>query len=138
MRFYGESVGKKIPSSYVGIVLFMFSRPGPLIVLLAMLVFLAEKFSIGWSAIDFFVIFIFFYLRGILEWGLHKYVWHSAWLPSPNIKIIRYIAGEHIRHHKNFSDTQNIFLSGASVFAASLGFFLMTFLVFRGLSLLDS
>lgn len=87
----------------------------------------------AWDRLDAGVILAFFLLRGIIEWGIHSWLYHANPLPLVNCRLTSAISEMHFRHHVDPLDLTTLLITWRGVVALFLATFMTSALLFQSL-----
>jgi len=134
-----EMNGLEFLKDYRSAMGFMFSRSGPIALLLGLLLFSVYRLFLSDPLlIDFVIMAVFIGCRSFVEWGLHMYIFNAAKLPLVGWRLRNPISAMHMEHHKNPSCPEGLFFGWAGVLMVVLLSFSILTLVFGDVRLAAS
>lgn len=119
-----------MPETMKELNVFFFSSAGPLVALLILIGSLVAQRHFGVPSGYFLVLAIATFGRSLVEWLLHRYIWHTPAVQIAGLRIVNPIASLHMKHHLDPDNPEGVLFSGKMVF-----FLLIFVAIFGGLFL---
>ena len=126
---------KQPPKSYWEMFRFLFSGSGIWAMLLVAVMAVAYKSTFGrWSSIDVLAVLCFFLFRGVVEWGIHAWLYHARPLPLLRFRLKTGTHAQHLDHHRRPEDLSRLLITYKGVLALSLMVFIVFFFLFQNIN----
>lgn len=102
---------------------FFLTRGGPAVGILFLVGAIIGQFVLGGSYITLIAIIASLALRSIVEWCLHKYLWHLKGFKLMGVFLYNPIYRMHLLHHRNPGDISGFLFGPAAVVVFSISLF---------------
>lgn len=94
----------------------------------------------NWDKLDFMIITGFFVFRGLIEWGIHSWLYHANPLPVIGKRLKSVISEMHFKHHTDPLDLSTLLITWKGITAVMtttlLGSSLLFWSINRGMTMM--
>lgn len=127
---------RPVPASYGAMLRFLFAGSGIWAMLIVVLTAVTYKTVWGsWGWLDVLVIGAFCFLRGLIEWGIHVYLYHARPLPLIGVCLVSSVADAHTKHHADPDDLSTLLITYRGVLAVLVTVFVGCLALLRSVDL---
>src|SRR5690606_30822076 len=84
-----------------------------------------------WSTWDVLAVLVFFVFRGVVEWGIHAWLYHARPLPLIGYRLKTEAHEQHLEHHQRPEDLARLLITYKGVLVLSLMVFVACMMLFR-------
>src|SRR5690606_5468433 len=126
---------ERLPASYGAMFRFLFSGSGiwaMLLVAAAAVVY--KSFWGAWSVWDVLAVLAFFVFRGVVEWGIHAWLYHARPLPLIGCQLKTETHEQHIEHHRRPGALSRLLITHRGELVLLLAVFVAFMILFRSIN----
>lgn len=127
---------KTLPESYKEMFQFLLGGSGIWAVIAVAVAVFIFKATLGyWTYLDPIVLSLLFIFRGVIEWGVHYWLYHAKPLPLLRFRLKTKAFLQHLEHHEGPEDLSRILVTYRGVLYPAFFVFLFSWLTFGNLNI---